>query len=153
YPPTPKAHDLLSRWLEQGGNISAAQDVLLQLVQLAPRDATSHSLLGHLYLRNKLYDKAAEELDIALQDIHGSLQENRDRADRIICLAALGQREAAMALLVEALRIDSGVIALLPWQDADNGIFRLKVGGTPPPPPIALVDAVDALLERRKADH
>jgi tetratricopeptide (TPR) repeat protein/O-antigen ligase len=153
YPPTPKAHDLLSRWLEQAGSVPAAQDVLQQLVALAPRDATSHSLLGHLYLRNRVYDKAAEELDIALQDIHGSQQENRDRADRIICLAALGQRDAAMELLVEALRIDSGVIALLPWQDPDTGVFRLKVAGTPPPPPIALVDAVDALFEHRKADH
>jgi tetratricopeptide (TPR) repeat protein/O-antigen ligase len=153
YPPTPKAHDLLSRWLEQAGDDQAAQDVLRQMVQLAPRDATSHSLLGHLYMRHAKYGKAAEELDLALQDIHGSLQENRDRADRITCLAALGQRDEAMELLVEALRIDSGVIALLPWQDADNGVFRMRVSGTPPPPPIALVDGVDALLERRKADH
>jgi tetratricopeptide (TPR) repeat protein len=152
YPPTPKAHDLLSRWLEQARDVQGALTVLAGLVELAPRDANCHSLLGHLYQRHGMHEQAARELDLALQDIHGSLQENRDRADRITCLAALRKREEAQALLVEALRIDSGVIALLPWQDAYSGNFRLKVAGTPAPPPIALLEAVEALFQRRIDD-
>jgi O-antigen ligase/tetratricopeptide (TPR) repeat protein len=151
--PTPKAHDLLSRWLEQDGQFNEAVNVLLQLVRLAPRDATSHSLLGHLYMRVQNYQKAADELTLALQDIHGSAQEDKDRADRVLCLAKLGRRDDAQAALVEALALDSGVIALLPWQDAEHGVFRLPVTGTPGVPPIALVDAATTLFQRRQADQ
>ncbi|MBM3986186.1 MAG: hypothetical protein FJ296_10960, partial [Planctomycetes bacterium] len=148
YPPTPRAHDLLSRWLEQAGDIPAARRVLMRLADLAPRDAASHSLLGHFEMRQGHWELAEAALGRALQDIHGSQQENRDRADRITCLLNLGRRDEAQDLLVEALRIDSGVIALLPWQDAATGGFRLRVAGQPAPPQLALVDAVEILFGR-----
>ncbi len=152
YPPTPRAHDLLSRWLEQAGDLDAGRRVLLRLVDLAPRDAASHSLLGHFEMRNAQWERAAEALGRALQDIHGSQQENRDRADRITCLLNLGRRDEAQDLLVEALRLDSGVIALLPWQDASTGGFRLRVAGQPAPAPLALADAVEILFGRHVND-
>jgi O-antigen ligase/tetratricopeptide (TPR) repeat protein len=146
YPPTPRAHDLLSRWLEQAGDANAARRVLMRLVALAPHDAASHSLLGHFEMRQGQWEPAELALGRAMQDIHGSQQENRDRADRITCLLNLGRRDEAQDLLVEALRIDSGVIALLPWQDAASGAFRLRVAGQPPTAPLALVDAVEILF-------
>jgi O-antigen ligase/tetratricopeptide (TPR) repeat protein len=148
YPPTPRAHELLSRWLEQAGEVPAARRVLLRRVELAPHDATGHSLLGHLEMRQGAWAPAADALARALEDIHGSQQENRDRADRVLCLLNLGLRDEAQDLLVEALRIDSGVIALLPWQDAATGAFRLRVAGQPPPPPLDLVVAVEILFGR-----
>jgi len=149
-PTTPRAHDLLSRWLEQAGDLAAAQRVLSQMVALAPRDATGHSLLGHLYLRHGMFELAATELGLALQDFHGSLQENRDRADRIACFAALGRRDTALELLVDALALDSGVIPLLPWQDAEPGNFHLPVKGAAP---IALESAAEMLFGRHVGEH
>ncbi len=152
-PTTPRAHDLLSRWQEQAGDVAGAQATLLKLVELAPRDAASHSLLGHLYMRHATWDQAAAELTLALEDIHGSLQENRDRADRIACVAALGRRDEALSLLVDALALDSGVIPLLPWQDPDHGDFSLTLQGKPPPPPILLDEAAEILFGRHVGAH
>lgn len=151
--PTPRGHDLLARWLEQAGDTAGARAVLDRLVELAPRDAASHSLLGRFLMRHGDWAGAAAALGRALEDIHGSQQENRDRADRIACLLRLGRREEALAALVDALRIDSGVIALLPWQDAAAGRFLLTVHGTPAPPPIALPEAVEIAFARRVAEH
>ncbi len=153
-PAVPKAHDLLARWREnQDRGFAPARATLLSLIELAPNDATGHSLLGRLLLRNGLWAEAAAEFALALADLRGSDSMAQDRADRIVCLARLGRREDTLGALVDALRLDSGVLYRLPWQTGPGTERRLALGGTPPAPPIDLVEALEQLFARHSADQ
>jgi len=148
---TPRAHDLLARWHErQPGGFAPALELLTQLVELAPGDAASRGLRAQLLLRAGVWDEAVADLRVALDDGHGSRHQSRDRADLVFALARLGQREAALAELVEALRLDSGVMDVLNWSPAE-GERRLNVAGGQPP--FALSEALDQLFARHVAEH
>jgi tetratricopeptide (TPR) repeat protein len=153
-PLTPDAHELLARWFEltpQG--FSSAREVLLHRIAQAPASGRGHALLAHLYLRQGLDAEAWTEFDLALADPQGSEHTSRDRAARIACVARLGQRTKAFALLVDALSLDISLLSALPWMDQPQPPHRLAVGGPVPQEPIALIDALDLVLRRLSATH
>lgn len=148
-PLTPDAHQLLARWHEQVPHgFAAAREVLLHRVAHAPEAGRAHALLAHLYLRHGMDEEAWAALDRALGDPQGSEHVNRDRAARIACVARLGHRAKAVALLVDALARDIGVLAELPWMDSPQPPHRLAVGGPVPQQPIELVEALETLCRR-----
>lgn len=151
-PLTPDAHELLARWLEmtpQG--FTEARDVLLHCIAQAPASGRAHALLAQLYVRHGADEEAWLEFDRALADPQGSEQINRDRAARIGCVARLGRRTKAFALLVDALALDIALLADLPWMGPEQPPHRIAVGGPVPQPPIELVDALDVVFERLAA--
>jgi DnaJ-domain-containing protein 1/Tfp pilus assembly protein PilZ len=48
------------------GDLRKARDLAQKAVELAPRDALSRRLLGHVYLEAKMYNNARRELEIAV---------------------------------------------------------------------------------------
>lgn len=143
------AYELLSRWLESTeGGLSAAREVLLSLLERAPQHGRTSSLLGHLYLRARLDEEAVAALRASLADSHGSVHQTRDRAQLVLALARLGRRDEARETLVDALRLDVGVIDALTWRAGDAADSkRLVVGRTQDNlQPLALLDALEMLF-------
>ncbi len=151
---TPRAHEVLSRWLESSaGGLEEARDLMLDLIALAPQDGASHGLLAQLYMRADMHREAAEEFERALSVGHGSVHQNRDRADRIWCLARIGERELAERALFDAIRLDRGVIVNMTWGANAAGDRVLRVGGGVPQPPIELVSVVQSIQAVNLADE
>ncbi|MGQ0552117.1 MAG: O-antigen ligase family protein [Planctomycetota bacterium] len=153
-PATPEAHELLARWLESTpGGFGPARDVLLDLIALAPGDGKSHGVLAQLYLRNGMMNEALTELERALADPQGSPKTNRDRADRIWCLAQLGRRDEALQALVDALYLGAGVLAEIRWMPPAAPHYRIAMSGSTRERPLELIEALDILFARRVTEQ
>jgi O-antigen ligase len=154
-PDLEQGYALLSRWYEQRqGGFPDAYGLLKRMSARAPSYGAAQSLLGHLYLRANMLPEAAEALTSALADEHGSVHQNRDRADTIHALTRMGRRADAFDQLVEALSQDVGVIDALNWiTAAGTGKRWLAVGGQEAQPPIGLFDAVEILFGQHLATH
>lgn len=152
-PTLPGAHDLFARWLEPTDRgFHRALEVLDDLVALTPCDAHAHSLVAQLYKRNGMYRQAAAayERSLAAPRAHGD--RNRDRADLVWCLAKEGARDEALARLVDALRLESGVVDQVPWRiDGDERRYLPVRGGEQAP--ITLVEAAETLFKRHLDDE
>ncbi len=147
------AYDLLARWTENAdGGFLAAKQVLEDLVQRAETYGPSLSLLGHLYMRHGMYTEASTWLERGLACSHGSVHLTRDRADVILSLARLGQRQECLEQIASALRLGSGVVDELPfvWR-AEIQEYLLTLGGDPSLAPIRLSEAAEILFARNIA--
>jgi len=153
-PSVPRAHDLLSRWLEAApGGFTAARDVLQAFIDLAPRSGEGHALLARLFMRHAMWADAEAQFTLALADASGSETTSQDRAERIECLARQGRREETLAALADALRIDATVMNRITWTatSADNRL--LAMGGTEKQPPVELLDALERVYQRNREDE
>lgn len=141
------AYELLARWEEtRPGGVLAAHDVLRRLIERAPLYGPSHALLGQTHLRAGMDDKALESLRRAIDSEYGSVDQTTQRAATVGVLARLGRRDEAAQLLVEALRLDIGVVERVGWQrDPRTGERVLPVAGDRALP---LVEAVEMLYAR-----
>jgi O-antigen ligase/predicted Zn-dependent protease len=157
-PTVPRAHRVLARWcedLEDGFN--EARSVLQQRIDLAPDSSGGHALLAQLYMRNQMYTEAAEAFGLALADRQGNSQRLRHRAEMIMCVARSGNREGALDLLVESLRLNAGVHHQIAWMDPPAPPQVLQVGPDPyaedAQPFISLIEALEILYARLIADR
>ncbi len=153
-PATPRAHELLSRWLEDvPGGFTAARDVLQSCIALAPKAGEGHAMLARLFMRNALWPEAEAQFVLAMADTRGSLTTSQDLADRIVCLARQGRRDEALSALTDALRLDAGVMNRIAWTTTTTDNRLLAVGGSERQPPIELIDAVERVYQNHRADQ
>ncbi len=156
-PTIPGAHELLARWLESTDQgFHKAHALLHELIDMTPLDSRSHSLLAQLYKRNGMHRQASEAYSKALAAPRRHGDESRDRADRVWCLTQEGERDAALAFLVDALRLDGGVIDHIPWRRDAKGhrSLPIRAGGAPTNhPPLTLVEAAEQLFARHTDDE
>lgn len=157
-PAVPNAPALLARWSEdlpQG--VNEAIRVLSTRIALAPETAEAHALLAQLYMRNSMFAEAADEFRLALADRQGSAQHKGNRANLIVCVARAGDRDGALELLVDALRVDAGVLHQIAWMAGSTPPHVLQVGASPhgenAQPPISLIEALQVLYDRLLADR
>ena len=149
------AYELLARWYESSADgFPAAHELLLAMSARAPHYGAASALLGHLYLRAMMFPEAAEALTRSLDDAHGSIHQNRDRADTIFALCRSGRRAEAQEQLIQALSLDVGVIDALQWtRDGGTGNRWITMGGQAPQAAINLLESVEILLSRRIQAH
>lgn len=149
------AYELLARWYESSEDgFPEAHELLLAMSDRAPRYGAASSLLGHLYLRAMMFPEAAGALTQSLDDAHGSIHQNRDRADAIFALCRSGRRDQALEQLIQALALDVGVIDALKWtRDAGTGNRWITMGGQEPQAAINLLESVEILLGRHIQAH
>ncbi len=148
------AHQLLARWLESTpAGFADARRILEGFTALAPDDALGHSLLGHLHKRAGLHNEAAQHLAYAVESRQGGDDLNRDRADRIWCLTRVGKGSQARELLLQALRLDRGVIGRLPWVEGTDGGWYLPILEGHTEDRLALFEVIDELYANHLADQ
>ena len=149
------AYELLARWYESTADgFPAAHELLQGMSERAPSYGSSSALLGHLYLRAMMFPEAAQALTRSLDNAHGSIHQNRDRADAIFALCRSGRRAEALEQLIQALSLDVGVIDALKWtRDAGTGNRWITLGGQDPQAAINLLEAVETLLGRHIESH
>jgi O-antigen ligase/tetratricopeptide (TPR) repeat protein len=142
------SYDLLARWTErEERGFFLSQSILEALVARADTYGPSLSQLGHLYMRHRMYEQAADWLQRSLDCSHGSIHLTRDRANLILCLARLGRREECLSLIANSLQMDVGIIDELPFVSRPNqGGQILPLGGSEPQQPIRLVEAAEVLF-------
>ncbi len=120
-PVVEEAHDVLARLQ---GSDPEAQAVIESLIAVAPDVPFGHSLLGTYHWRQKNFAEAALAHHAAAEAAAGGPALNVDRAREIVCLAITGEVPAAQARLEEAIRIDRGVVDLIPWtRDGRDSIY------------------------------
>jgi O-antigen ligase/tetratricopeptide (TPR) repeat protein len=157
-PTVPRAHRILARWCEDlPDGFNDARDVLQRLIDLAPENAGGHALLAQLFMRNQMYAAAAEEFRLALDDRQGSPQRLKHRAEMILCVARSGDREGALELFVESLRLNAGVHHQIAWMNPPAPPQVLQVGldpyGEDAQPFISLIEALEILYARLIGDR